>query len=291
MTTTYAIKDWDATFENRRTREIACPDYVNWPTHQDSEGFGFLARTEGGTTALGVFGALVQFAAKRPLPRCGVLEDERGPMTPERYSVRYGLSVAVARAAWSLLASPDVGWLVPHKTCEARANGSALATPVAAPHADAPPTHRRPGADTPPMGWKGLEGIGEEGIGKHIAPSAKPPPDAVRVPEQKGPRGFEDFWRAWPKNERKTAKWKCLGVWRRVKLEPLTDQIVAAVEGWKKTESWTKDGGRFVPMPLTWLNGRRWEEVPEPVTALQAIPDQSKNIAAMEAAVNGRRKP
>jgi len=27
----------------------------------------------------------------------------------------------------------------------------------------------------------------------------------------------------------------------------------------KKSEAWTKDGGQFIPAPLTWLNQARWE--------------------------------
>lgn len=76
------------------------------------------------------------------------------------------------------------------------------------------------------------------------------------------PPGFARFWAAWPSNERKTGKAKCVGLWRRLKLEPKADAVVAAVEAWKQTESWTKEHGRFVPMPQTWLNGGRWEDAP-----------------------------
>ncbi|MNY63023.1 hypothetical protein D3C86_1999290 [compost metagenome] len=26
------------------------------------------------------------------------------------------------------------------------------------------------------------------------------------------------------------------------------------------SHDWLKDGGKYVPMPTTWLNGRRWED-------------------------------
>jgi hypothetical protein len=32
------------------------------------------------------------------------------------------------------------------------------------------------------------------------------------------------------------------------------------VKVWKNSQQWTKDGGQFIPMPATWLNGRRWED-------------------------------
>jgi len=27
-----------------------------------------------------------------------------------------------------------------------------------------------------------------------------------------------------------------------------------------QSESWNRDGGRYIPHPSTWLNGRRWED-------------------------------
>lgn len=250
MTTVYAIKGWDRTFENRRTRELESLSYVCWPTRQDSEAFTVLVRSPEGHAALGMFGALVQLAA-RCKPR-GVLVDDRGPITAARYARRYGLSEAESDRLWSLLVSPEVGWLVPHVTCEARANGSALAAHIAAPTADDATTERRRGADVVPK--EGEERKGQEGT-KPLSAAADCPP------------GFAKFWAAWPNGERKTGKAKCVGLWRRMKLEPMADAIVSAVEAWKQTESWTKERGQFVPMPQTWLNGGRWEDVPGTATA------------------------
>ena len=39
--------------------------------------------------------------------------------------------------------------------------------------------------------------------------------------------------------------------------------MIAAIEKWKETEQWHKNGGQFIPIPVMWLNQRRWEdEVP-----------------------------
>lgn len=91
---------------------------------------------------------------------------------------------------------------------------------------------------------------------------AQPAPPASSAVADSVPSGFAKFWAAWPQGDRKTGKAKCVGLWRRLRLEPKADAIVAAVEAWKQTESWTKDRGEFIPMPQTWLTGGRWEDVP-----------------------------
>lgn len=113
--TVYKIKDWNEVFEKFDTRRLKLGlSYVTWPTSQDSEGFLFLSRSPEGHIALAMFGALVQLAGKRKQGQRGVLADDSGkPITADRYSNRFGLPIEHARAAWNLLTSPQVGWLVP----------------------------------------------------------------------------------------------------------------------------------------------------------------------------------
>lgn len=69
---------------------------------------------------------------------------------------------------------------------------------------------------------------------------------------------FEQFWKLYPKKVGKGDARK-----KFLKLKPnqkLFDQILSAVEAAKKTEQWTKNNGRFVPNPATWLNQSRWED-------------------------------
>lgn len=70
------------------------------------------------------------------------------------------------------------------------------------------------------------------------------------------PSGFELFWQAWPRGERKQAKGKCCEAWIRGSFESSAQTILAHVESLKAGNSW-KDG--FVPAPLVYLNQRRWE--------------------------------
>lgn len=70
--------------------------------------------------------------------------------------------------------------------------------------------------------------------------------------------GFEDFWLAYPK---KRAKGQAEKAW--TKLKPSLDlrrRILDAVTLAKDDPSWTKEGGRFIPYPATWLSSRSWED-------------------------------
>lgn len=70
--------------------------------------------------------------------------------------------------------------------------------------------------------------------------------------------GFEVFWSAYPK---KKAKGDAQRAWSKLKPNAdLTDSILKAIEAQKVSEDWMKDGGKFIPYPATWLNGRRWED-------------------------------
>ena len=86
---------------------------------------------------------------------------------------------------------------------------------------------------------------------------------------------FEEFWKAWPRKEGKEAARKA---WPKV-----ADNLPAILEAlsWQRvSENWTKEGGRFIPLPATYLNGRRWEdEKPAPYTPGRA-PQHSPSNAA-----------
>lgn len=71
--------------------------------------------------------------------------------------------------------------------------------------------------------------------------------------------GFVDFWETWPITDRKQARGKCFDVWKKARLEADAAVICAHVSHLKTTESWTKQDGQFVPSPLVYLNGKRWD--------------------------------
>jgi len=72
------------------------------------------------------------------------------------------------------------------------------------------------------------------------------------------PEGFEEFWETYPK---KQGKAMALKAW--VKLEATKElrlKILDAVKAQLSLPQWTKEGGQFIPLPASWLNGRRWED-------------------------------
>ena len=89
----------------------------------------------------------------------------------------------------------------------------------------------------------------------------KETPPNPRKRGQDEPPGFARFWAAWPASTRKAARQQCRKRWERGELEPMADRIVAAVEAFKASADWLKDGGEFIPAPLVWLNQARWEAV------------------------------
>lgn len=69
---------------------------------------------------------------------------------------------------------------------------------------------------------------------------------------------FDQFWQQYPN---KVAKANALKAWRKIKPDvSLLAKILQALSVAKASESWVKEGGRFVPHPATWLNGKRWED-------------------------------
>lgn len=94
--------------------------------------------------------------------------------------------------------------------------------------------------------------------------------------------GFEDFWKAWPKNERKQDKGKCLAKWNADKLDALADKILSDIAVKKETQKWR---GGYIEAPLVYLNNQRWEDGVTPdATAGSQDPDSRASIEAEGAA-------
>jgi hypothetical protein len=84
---------------------------------------------------------------------------------------------------------------------------------------------------------------------------------SVRAPAQKAgtvPADFEELWATYPNHRGKQA---ALRAW--TKLAPDADLVgvMCIALAWQARQvQWVQDGGRFVPMFATWLNGRRFED-------------------------------
>ena len=69
---------------------------------------------------------------------------------------------------------------------------------------------------------------------------------------------FEDFWKAYPKKTAKDDARKAFD--KRKPDEEMLSQMLAALAVQTSSAAWTKDGGQYIPMPATWLNGGRWKD-------------------------------
>lgn len=70
--------------------------------------------------------------------------------------------------------------------------------------------------------------------------------------------GFDLFYSAYPK---KKARHDALHAWTKLNPdERLQSTILLAVEAAKHSPEWLKSGGEFIPLPATWIRGRRWED-------------------------------
>lgn len=69
---------------------------------------------------------------------------------------------------------------------------------------------------------------------------------------------FEEFWRAYPKKKAREAARKAWD--RRRPDEALLAVMLDALRIQARSEDWTKERGRYVPFPATWLNQARWTD-------------------------------
>jgi uncharacterized protein YdaU (DUF1376 family) len=89
-------------------------------------------------------------------------------------------------------------------------------------------------------------------------PSPIPSPSPIPNKKKELTCSFDRFWSAYP---RKDSKQDALRAWISLKPENgLTEMIVENVRSRALSEDWTKDNGKFCPLPATYLRKRRWED-------------------------------
>lgn len=111
-------------------------------------------------------------------------------------------------------------------------------------------------------------------------------PDGVRRPggrltDNDAKTMCDAFWAAYP-GPRKTDKKKVYAKLVKI-LSGSTDPvkmfnvIMNSIERWKRTDTWMKNGGQFICMPMVWLNNKRWSAEVQEVTNATARPNGSAN--------------
>ena len=77
-----------------------------------------------------------------------------------------------------------------------------------------------------------------------------------------GAERFDEFWNAWPSGYRIGRK-PCQAKWRRLRLDPLADSIIADVQRRQREDRGWLNG--YIPNPLTYLTQARWNDDIRPV--------------------------
>lgn len=89
------------------------------------------------------------------------------------------------------------------------------------------------------------------------------PRNAISVPDldlDLDHTSFVRFWEAYPN---KVAKIRAEQAWAKLKpTKDLVEQIMAGLARARASEQWTRDDGKYIPHPASWLNGRRWTDQP-----------------------------
>ncbi|KVZ26990.1 hypothetical protein WL14_00665 [Burkholderia cepacia] len=73
---------------------------------------------------------------------------------------------------------------------------------------------------------------------------------------------FASFWKLYPRKDAKVQARKAF-----LKLAPsaeLLEQILDALDRFKRCDQWVREDGKFIPFASTWLNQRRWEDESTP---------------------------
>jgi len=84
-----------------------------------------------------------------------------------------------------------------------------------------------------------------------VKPSAPKPADAGVE--------FAEFWKAYP---RKKSKGDAMKAFKAAKCSALMDRIIPALAAAKASHDWTKEGGKYIPYPASWIRDMGWEDQP-----------------------------
>lgn len=140
--------------------------------------------------------------------------------------------------------------------------------------------HQHPHHQEKPSDLPGPEGADAE----PADPTREAPPVTLKKPKRKPSEpaaGFEEFWSGYPK---KDGKADAIAAWNRIAPDAdLVARIVADVRRRSAGEDWRREQGRYIPLPATYLNAKRWEDEGVVPTGGTADPEEEYLRA------NGRR--
>ena len=89
--------------------------------------------------------------------------------------------------------------------------------------------------------------------------------------------GFRSFWSFYPK---RVGKGEAFKAWTKSNCEVISEVVVKAVR--EQIAYLNREGGKFTPLPATWVNQRRWED--EPPTASGLSEKTAGNVESLRRA-------
>jgi hypothetical protein len=102
---------------------------------------------------------------------------------------------------------------------------------------------------------KRIGGQSKDGIGKDRLGKVKLSKDRVEIPPN------EDFIKFYKEYPNKKSREEAQRSWLKINpSKELFIKIMSALEVQKKSSTWVRDNGQYIPHPSTWLNQKRWED-------------------------------
>ena len=80
-------------------------------------------------------------------------------------------------------------------------------------------------------------------------------------------RDWEKVWSAFPK---RVDEKKARAVYLESDVSP--QRLIDSLADWSQTDEWTRDSGRWIPLPTKWLERAGWTEQPPQITSKQKEP-------------------
>lgn len=91
---------------------------------------------------------------------------------------------------------------------------------------------------------------------------------------------FNDFYQAYPKRQ---ARGKAEQAWKKINPSQETFmRMIKALEWQCKQPDWLKDNGQYIPLPASWLNGKRWLDEPTTQTESEMQPPSGNTTLTAE---------
>lgn len=89
--------------------------------------------------------------------------------------------------------------------------------------------------------------------------------------------GFREFYSSYPRKEARPRAWKA---WKTQKAESHLPAILAALEAKWPHQSWLGLNKKYLPLPASWINDRRWED--ESSSAAPSSPASVEELDQLE---------